>query len=75
MATEDFNDRRSTTPSGEPRGSSNPLLGSSNPLISDLEQEVLDEYSRLLDNVNKVCTSLIYKERERERGDFLKLTA
>ncbi|QKX58494.1 uncharacterized protein TRUGW13939_05618 [Talaromyces rugulosus] len=54
MATEDFTDRRSTTPSGEPRGSSNPLLGSSNPLISDLEQEVLDEYSRLLDNVNKL---------------------
>lgn len=38
--------------------SENPLLRASNPMVSDLEQEVLDEYSRLLGNVNKVCSAL-----------------
>ncbi|KAH8705146.1 DASH complex subunit Dad3-domain-containing protein [Talaromyces proteolyticus] len=57
MSSEDFNARRSTTPSGDPR-TNNPLLGPSNPLVSELEQEVLDEYSRLLENVNKLSDTL-----------------
>ncbi|EEQ30874.1 conserved hypothetical protein [Microsporum canis CBS 113480] len=38
-------------------GFSNPLIRD-NPLLSPLEQEVLDEYSKLLENMNKLSTSL-----------------
>jgi len=53
-----MNHPRSTTPSGDPNPTNNPLLAPSNPLVSDLEQEVLDEYTRLLRNVNKLSSSL-----------------
>lgn len=45
------------SPSSAPDSTpNNPLLRTTNPLVSSLEQEVLDEYTRLLGNVNKVCT-------------------
>lgn len=57
MSTPLEDDPATTTPR-DSSVSENPLLRASNPLVSDLEQEVLDEYTRLLGNVNKVCSVL-----------------
>lgn len=55
-------DPYSTTPPDEPPTNLNPVFGGSSSSntaapLTDLEQQVLDEYTRLLDNVNRVCLS------------------